>query len=284
MTLKRLSMRMTNDNDENEETNDLKLEVLNQKEALLIKIGQHFNWDCIVKEEEDLDDNLKLEVLNQKKALLTKKDFPDELWISIAGFLNKRDLNSLSFLNRNFALIAWQTMVYICKDKFGCFPFSPVIAYDIKLFKNLNSTRKYFNNRYYTLFDPVYAELFEAIEKKDAQKAQHFILTQLKANKSNLIDRVFYQKNSKGQTAISLAGHYKLQKFLDFCFNTFIVEGHRLNRNADILVKTGNYSEVMDDLNHSMSNEALWIFACAFICKQDEPYRIISQKSAWQRA
>ena len=92
------------------------------------------------------------------------------------------------------------------------------MAYDIQLLKNLNSTRKYFNKRYYTLFDPVYAELFEAIENKDGEKAQSFILTQLKANKSNVIDRVFYQKNSNGETVISLAGRYELQKFLDFCF------------------------------------------------------------------
>ena len=67
-------------------------------------------------------------------------------------------------------------------------------------------------------------------------------------------------------------------------FYTFIVEGHRLNRDADLLVKTGRYSEVMDDLNHSMSNEALWIFACAFVCKQVELYEDIRRKSAWQRA
>ena len=257
--------------DENEETNDLKLEVFNQKKELLIRIGQHLNWipkpnlsitNCIVKKE---------------------KDFPDELWISIAGFLNKRDLDSLSFLNRNFALIAWQAMVSLCKDKFGCFPFSPVVAYDIQLLKNLNSTRKYFNKRYYTLFDPVYAELFEAIENKDGEKAQNFIQTQLKAKKTNVIDRVFYQKNSDGETAISLAGRYKLLKFLDFCFNTFIVEGHRLNRGANLLVKTGRYSEVMDELNYSMSNEALWIFACICLCKQVELYEDITQKSAWQR-
>ena len=130
------------------------------------------------------------------------------------------------------------------------------MAYDIKLLKILNSTRKYFNNRYYTLFDPAYAELFEAIENKDCEKARHFILTQLKANKSNVIDRVFYQKNSNGETVISLADRYDLQEFLDFCFITLIVEGHRLNRDADLLVKTGRYSEVMDDLNYSMSNEA----------------------------
>ena len=47
--------------DENEETNDLKLEVFNQKKELLIRIGQHFNWipkpnlsitNCIVKKEK----------------------------------------------------------------------------------------------------------------------------------------------------------------------------------------------------------------------------------------
>ena len=157
------------------------------------------------------------------------------------------------------------------------------MTYDIQLLKNLNSTRKYFNKRYYTLFDPVYAELFEAIENKNDEKAQSFIQTQLKAKKSNVIDRVFYQKNSDGETAISLAGRYKLLKFLDFCFNTFIVEGHRSNRDANLLVKTGCYSEVMDDLNHSMSNEALWIFACICLCKQVELYEDITQKSAWQR-
>ena len=101
-----------NDNDENEETNDLKLAVFNLKKALLIRVGQHFNW--IPKS------NLPITNSIVKK----EKDFPGELWISIAGFLNKRDLNSLSYLNKNFALIAWQTMVIICKDKFGCFPFS----------------------------------------------------------------------------------------------------------------------------------------------------------------
>ena len=126
--------------DENEETNDLKLEVLNQKEALLIKIGQHFNWDCIVKEEEDphqlelmniqaniekitihdskedIDDNLKqVTRIDQHFERISKSNLPitlpDELWVSITGFLNKRDLDSLSFLNRNFALIAWQAVV-----------------------------------------------------------------------------------------------------------------------------------------------------------------------------
>ncbi len=269
-----------NDNDENEETNDLKLAVFNLKKALLIRVGQHFNW--IPKS------NLPITNSIVKK----EKDFPGELWISIAGFLNKRDLDSLSYLNKNFALIAWQTMVIICKDKFGCFPFSldpdspenthPVVAYDIKLLKILNSTRKYFNNRYYTLFDPAYAELFEAIENKNCEKARHFILTQLKANKSNVIDRVFYQKNSNGETVISLADRYDLQEFLDFCFITLIVEGHRLNRDADLLVKTGRYSEVMDDLNYSMSNEARWIFACAFVCKQIKLYEDIRRKPAWQ--
>ena len=64
--------------DENEETNDLKLEVLNQKEALLIKIGQHFNWDCIVKEEEDPHE---LELMNiqaniEKITIHDSKEIP----------------------------------------------------------------------------------------------------------------------------------------------------------------------------------------------------------------
>ncbi len=217
-----------------------------------------------------------------------------ELWQSLAQYLDHRNLATFSYLNKNFALIAWQAMIKVYNKKFIHFPsllkyFAPTqfkdykqLPYDIRMLQNLNQIRHYYDNRYYTLFDPQYSALFEAIERKDSKAAQDFILARLSDDpEESIIDRVFYQKNSDGETAITLAARYQLQDLLDFCFRVLVIENpQELSR----LINIGNYPSVLKNLDDKMSTEALWIFACAYVCNQTQICADIAKKRAWNKS
>ncbi len=217
---------------------------------------------------------------------------PDALWFHIAKFLHKRELYFLTYLDTDFLRIACRAMINFYRDKFIYFPFSiestpldrkySAVSNSIQSLKKINIKGQYYHYRYYTLFDPDYVELFEAIEAKDSEKAKIFIQARIIDNRHNVVDRVFSQKNGQGETVISLANRYGLQDFLNFCFKNLILEGYRLNKDRYSLVKTGDYSRILATLDHTMSNEALWMFACAYVCNQTGIWNVIIQKQAWR--
>ena len=131
-----------------------------------------------------------------------RRKLPTDLWVHLAEFLNFRDLASFSSLKKEFFLIALQAMTDIYKERFIYFPFS-YSPLETKLsqfsgymnqLRVLNNIRKLYDSQYYTLFDPAYIELFQAVKAKDTERAKKFIESQLRINKNKVIDRVFCKR------------------------------------------------------------------------------------------
>jgi ankyrin repeat protein len=206
-----------------------------------------------------------------------------DLWVAVAEFLNKHDLARLSFLNTNFALIAWHGVIHLYKERYSEFKLDFIIEnqkYDLKVFRLVNQQIQYYDNHYYTLFDTSYIPLFEAIHAKDSQRAIAFIRAKL-AGRDNVTDRVFYQKNAWGESVITLAGQYGLEEFLKFCFEELILNEENINAGNYALIRLYNYPTILADLDSEMSVDALWLFACAYLCHQTEICRALESKPKW---
>ena len=245
---------------------------------------------------------------NREKNYLSPK-LPPDLWVHLAEFLNFRDLASFSYLRKKFFLIALQAMTNLYKERFIYFPFSysafstdnstsleakrPPFSWYMSRLKVLNYIRRFYDSQYYTLFDPAYIELFRAVHAKDTQKAIKFVESRLQFHQDKVIDQVFYQKNSEGETVITLASRYNLQDFLNFCFQRLILETPQPNQNEQGLVATGHYSEVLSELNSCMTQsevkdnilkEALFTYTCAHLCNRNDICQTMAATPVWQNA
>ncbi len=80
------------------------------------------------------------------------------------------------------------------------------------------------------------------------------------------------------------ARELKQQDFLDYCFKNLILKAPALNQGKYSLVKTGDLNDILKKLESSdgMSVEALWMFACAYICNQESVCNEFLKRN-WQK-
>lgn len=93
------------------------------------------------------------------------------------------------------------------------------------------------------------------------------------------MDKVFFQKDGYGDTVVTLAGKLQFQSCLDYLFNTLVRNDQKSQREG--LIRPGNYQATLSQLEMEMSNEALWLFACAFVCRQQSVCEQIWDKAGW---
>ena len=143
----------------------------------------------------------------------------------------------------------------------------------LKSYRDLVPIKK---NKYYTLVDRSYAKFFDLIESKDFESAKNFInrkiLNQATDHKQkNITDMVYFQKNALGQSAIMIARDLGQQDFLDFCFKNAhfkwtCFKSRKIQSSKNRRFGYGFGQTSFDDAD--MSVEALWMFACAYVCNQ----------------
>jgi hypothetical protein len=237
------------------------------------------------KSKEDIElQGLPKDSIVQKKSQkkIELQDLPKDPMLLIGEFLKESDYQH-TFLNHYFSLITlnWITEFYKRKYLYFTRQYDVVEKYSPNLLKELNDGRKLYRERYYTLYDPAYIELFILLEQEDSKAAQTFIELRLRKNQ-DLTDIIFTQKNAVGETVITLARRLNLQDFLDYCFQTLIINRPPLHpESPKRLVNTGSYADLLSELDSKMSNEALWTYACAYMCNQQDICKVLSSKSRW---
>jgi hypothetical protein len=209
------------------------------------------------------------------------RSLPKALWINIGTFLEEADYQN-TFVSSYFALITlnWISNFYL--KKYNCIPVllrNPQ-KFDLDLLQRFSSMRKYDKTVYYPLKYYEFIELFFYVEYGNVEAARNFIAAHLPYYE-NIADIVFCQVNACSETIINIARRKKLQDFLDYCYTHLILNGWQAGQ-KNSLIKIGNYTTILSELEHKMSGQALWWYGCAFMCNQDSVCEALSGKTAWQ--
>jgi ankyrin repeat protein len=204
---------------------------------------------------------------------------PHDIWNYIGKFLNGNNIINMGPVSRFYVGTSRRWMINSYKNELNKYGYQ--FKFDSNEIPSLESLKNYRDlvlikkSKYYTLVDRSYAKFFDLIESKDFESAKNFInrkiLNQATDHKQkNITDMVFFQKNALGQSAIMIARDLGQQDFLDFCFKNLILNGPDLNRGKYSLIETEDLETVLDKLasGADMSVEALWMFACAYVCNQ----------------
>ena len=211
-----------------------------------------------------------------KNELAPLLKLPPALWVFTGTFLAEKDWVHFLQTNQKFAFSILQLMRDVDYYEFSL-PFS--IRHLMDLSKRLYKIYASIHPCYYTLFDCDYIQLFKWVEQRNLQKIRDFI--ELNGADPYLMDKVFYQKNGYGDTAVTLAGKLKFQPCLDYFFNTFVV-----NLQWRGVFNLERYQNTLGALNwgnwgRETSDEALRLFACTFVCEQHAVCEQIFATPGW---
>ncbi len=248
----------------------------NKKRFLIEKFYQQLQTPQLISEQKVPQKK------HSGKNCLTKNErapflgLPQALWIFTGTFLAEKDFRHFLKTNQVFAFKILQLMRDVYYYEFSL-PFS--IHHQMDVSKMLYKLYASIHPRYYTLFDCDYIQLFRWVEKRNLVKIRAFIT--LNRNDPYIMDKVFFQKDGYGNTVVTLAGKLKFQHCLDYLFNTLVINKQKSQRVG--LIRRGIYQATLSQLETEMSNEALWLFACAFVCKQQSVCVQIWEKAGWNR-
>ena len=244
----------------------------NKRRFLIEHLDQQLRAPQSVSEQKEPQEKHSGTNCLTKNELAPLLKLPPALWIFTGTFLAEKDWVHFLQTNQGFAFSILQLMRDVDYYEFSL-PFS--IRHLMDLSKRLYKIYASIHPRYYTLFDCDYIQLFKWVEKRNLEKIRAFIA--LNRNDPYLMDKVFYQKDGYGDTVVTLAGKLKFQPCLDYFFNTFVVNEDKTQWRG--VIKPGNYQATLSRLDTEMSNEALWLFACAFVCQQQSVCGQILEKA-----
>jgi hypothetical protein len=217
---------------------------------------------------------------------------PVALWVMAIKFLTKKELVIIPLVSKMFINLFVETTIELYKNEFpeiNDFDPDRYTDFSVKTQLSLFNDFKEKYDSFFTLIDRSYIPLFFFLNKYDEEKAIAFIHSKLqstsdKDNKENVTDMVFLQKNSQGLSAINLAQQLGLQDFLDYCFQQLILNGAERNKDKYSLIEPGHYAKILQQLDTTgMSDEALWMFGCAYVCDQKKICQEISEKQLWRK-